>query len=363
MFLRWSALFTVLFVWSHSESALDSGNQTEVDAPTQRGLSHRNERPLVDGQTLEKPQDATKRVDEEKEARGLLTSFKPFWREDPSITAAREYLQSKPHPEEAFETLRIAKAQEHLAANAVLKLWIKYAQKYRRSRKESRWYKPEKAFKLLAEDHPVVDVVDWFYRLGMKEDADSIRALLSGFDFPAVRRSMNAKWLASKTTPEVVFKLLSVGKFSVLDDPDAFHWILYCDQFRKLYGDGAFPVEDIVQVVVGTKSLSHPLLYGVFIQKVKQYNVELTDLAEQMHNALYEPLLTMEKLSPIVFYHYLVLLHHRKVLGLSKADPWFCTLRAYTISYASITGDDRKAQTVFDNKEPAEILAYLTAME
>nr|BAP68839.1 RxLR effector candidate protein [Hyaloperonospora arabidopsidis Emoy2] len=351
MFLYHSMLFIILLLW----------NRTVCIAHNHSRLSPLSKN-LLDDRALLKPlaADATTGVDQEDDARGHSAFLGNLGRVA-TILAAKGYLLQQPRPETAFKVLRIGKNQDKLPADERLKIWIEYARNYKKSNDEEGWYKPEKVFILLVKTHPVNDVLDWFKAVGLREDADKLRDVLSKDDFPPLRKSMNQRWLDSRTRPEKVFTLLGVGNKPILLDPNVSHWILYCGQFRQKYGDDAVSVKEIVRCMQGTENVHKSLVYGAYLQLIGHRYPTLRLLTNNMRDALYERLVEVENMSPLLAYRFLRWQVGTDVLKLPRSDRRFRAMKDYTLKYASRIDrhEEAIAEYVFEHLTPAKIFNYL----
>uniref|UniRef100_A0AAV1U084 RxLR effector candidate protein n=1 Tax=Peronospora matthiolae TaxID=2874970 RepID=A0AAV1U084_9STRA len=354
MFLYHSMLFLILFLWNRAVCI--AHNHSRLSALSEN---------LLDNQTLLKPlaADATTGVEQRDGARGHPAFLGNLGR-GAAILAVKGYLLQQPRPETAFKVLRIGKGQDKLPADKRSKIWIEYARDYKKSDDEEGWYKPEKVFTLLIKTHPVDDVLDWFQAVGMRKDADELRDILSKDDFPALRKSMNQQWLDLGTSPEVVFKLLGVGNKPILLDPNASHWILYCGQFRQKYGDDAFSVKEIVRCLLGTENVHKSLFYGAYLQLVGHRYPTLRLLTSKMRDALYEQLVKVENMSPLLAYRFLRWQIGTDVLKLPRSDRHFRAVRDYTLKYASRIDslEEAMAEYVFDHLTPSQMYKYLESI-
>uniref|UniRef100_A0AAV1TYI9 Uncharacterized protein n=1 Tax=Peronospora matthiolae TaxID=2874970 RepID=A0AAV1TYI9_9STRA len=360
MFFRQSMLFTIIVLWNRTESALDNDSKTHAVAHNHSSSSRLNENPL-DGQTHLEPQEsaavkAANLADLKDEERGIFSSISALWR-DPTILAVKNYLLQRPRPDTAFEILGIGKGDGNLEADKKLKIWLKYARKYRQSADREGWYKPEKVFSLLVKTYQIDTVLYWFKARGMHADANKLHDMLSE-DSSALRLSMDQQWLDSETSPDVVFELLGVGQKSLLRDPNAFHWIQYCDRFRQRYGDHTFSVEKILQSLRYTNSLGHPILTSAFLHMVEDWNRKLKWLTLEMQEALHKEMIEKE-MSPILAYFAIPRVDGKYVMDLPTSDPWYRALKGFTLAYARSIGRYEDALRYFDHEKPNNTVQFL----
>uniref|UniRef100_M4BLG5 RxLR effector candidate protein n=2 Tax=Hyaloperonospora arabidopsidis (strain Emoy2) TaxID=559515 RepID=M4BLG5_HYAAE len=354
-------LFTVVILWNRTESALDNDNKTVAVAHNHSSSSRLNENPL-DGQTLLEPHEsaavkATNRADPKDEGRSIFSSIGAI-RRDPTMSAAKSYLLQRPRPDTAFETLGIGKGDGNLEADEKLKIWLKYVRKYKQSADREGWYKPEKVFSLLVKTYQIDKVLYWFKARGMHADANKLHDMLSE-DSSALRLSMDQQWLDSETSPDVVFELLGVGHKSLLRDPNAFHWIQYCDRFRQRYGDHTFSVEKILQSLQDTNSLGNPISISAFLLMVEDRNWKLTWLTLEMQEALHKALIAAKTMSPILAYSAMPRPYGKYVLDLPTSDPWYRALKGFTLAYARSIGRYEDALFYFDHEKPNNTVRFL----
>uniref|UniRef100_M4C349 RXLR phytopathogen effector protein WY-domain domain-containing protein n=1 Tax=Hyaloperonospora arabidopsidis (strain Emoy2) TaxID=559515 RepID=M4C349_HYAAE len=186
--------------------------------------------------------------------------------------------------------------------------------------------------------------------------------MLAQSRFSALRESMNQQWLVSETSPETVFWLLGVGKKFIADDPDVYHWLWYCDLFRKKNGDAAFRAVEIVKSLQKKDTLGNLLLYGAYFKLVKYKAERLRDLMDEMEKELYDQMIKVKKMTPLSAYFSLQASMEDDLLGLKKTDLRLCALKAFTLAFESSKGKYIAANDAFENKPRQVILELLESI-
>uniref|UniRef100_A0AAV1U0P3 RXLR phytopathogen effector protein WY-domain domain-containing protein n=1 Tax=Peronospora matthiolae TaxID=2874970 RepID=A0AAV1U0P3_9STRA len=351
MFLRQNVLFAVVLLWNLTESAFDNDNKTHVDAHDNSSSSRLTENPL-DGHSFSELQESapvneTNRVDQLNETRGPTAH----------VSVLRQM-----HPKAMFNALHLDKyitGPLDFKTATGLRSWMGYAGTYDKHGQKGRWYTTRKVFFMLVKTRPVNEVLRLFWYGNKQEEARMLQTMLAEPGFSALRKSMNQQWLKSGTRPETVFWLLGVGKKFIAKDPDAFHWIWYCDRFRQKYGDAAFPAVEIVKSLREKDTLGNPLLYGAYFQRIKHDAKELRFLTDEMEEVLYDWMIKVEEITPLSAYSSLQASMEADLLGLEKTDRRLCALKAFTLASTRSIGEYLAMKDAFENKPREVILGLL----
>uniref|UniRef100_A0AAV1TYP9 Uncharacterized protein n=1 Tax=Peronospora matthiolae TaxID=2874970 RepID=A0AAV1TYP9_9STRA len=335
MFLRQSLLFTATLLWNQTESALDNRNKTLAVGLHHSSLPRPNENPL-DVQTLSELQESatvnvTNRVDQEDEARFVSSALVGNLRNHAAIFAVNMAVARKLPPALAFSALRVGKGQDN--SDEVLCTLIKYASEYEAPKGQERWYTPEKVFSLLVKTRSVDKVLGLFKAAKLQTDVEKLFGLLYQEGFSTLRESMNQEWLASKTKPDVVFRLLGLTK-GLLEKQslNVYHWVLYCQKFRQEYDGKASAVENIAKPLLEAGTVPRLLLFREDFVRANRVHKDLMKLVDMIQDALYEGLIETKKISPVLAYRHL---QWYKIQNASQLPKSSSALEDFTSAYES----------------------------
>ncbi|GMF61792.1 unnamed protein product [Phytophthora fragariaefolia] len=237
--------------------------------------------------------------------------------------------------------------------------WLKYVSMY--------WgdldhFPDAQLISLLQQSKSEKDIVAIFHQLravkGMEKFADSLQLEMFNLH-PSSRQAMLDTWIKNKATPDEVFHILGFRRGIPPGYERLYHWLRFVSKSK------AISEEDMFTMLTKSGSF-YDTHYAGLLQVIKDTSgadVELRRLAERLQNNIFQRFLT-ENASPSRFGDF-VGPNSETWSGIIKtgwADPYYKTLQAYTVAYATKQGGEalrKKVETLFFNLQPYE--AVMTA--